>query len=183
MAKTKTASPLKPTKGVRPDFGGVPGALVPLTGIALEFGRQNRSSPYDSLLDELARATDEAIEKKEPKPGLKFDDLRAKPSIYARAKKKGLRVVFAVAGAALYVRMEGRNDDHIKDSRRAAILKMLAGGAVMTYMQITNKLRADGDLTIDGPIVDAIMLQLMRTGSVVRQEGGAWKSAPLRKAS
>lgn len=185
MAKAnQVVSVLKPTKGVRPNFGGVPGALVSLEGVTgLEFGR-TKISPYDALLDQLAKATDEAVEKQQPRPGLKFGDARAKASVYARAKQKGLRVLFAIAGKDLYVRMEGRVDDNIKGARREAIRKILAKGEAFSYIQITNKLRADGDLTIDAPIVDAILLQMMRAGEVARQETGAWRAAPAaRKVS
>lgn len=185
MARSKTiAAVQKPTKGIRPNTAGVAGALVSIAEIALEFGRSTKNSPYDALLDELATATDAANEKNQPRPGLRFDDARAKPSIYARAKKKGLRVVFAIgADGALYVRMEGRDTDQVKAQRRDAIRKMLVPGTALTYIQIANKLRADGDAMIDAATVDAIMLQLMKAGDVIRQDGGAWKSAPLRKVS
>lgn len=171
-----------PTKGVRPNCNGVPGELVSLEGIALEFGR-TKISPYDGLLDQLAKATDAAVEKSQPRPGLKFGDPRAKASIYARAKRMGLRVIFAIAGNELYVRMEGRADDDTREKRRIAIRRMLASGAALSYIQIANKLRADGDLTVDAQTVDAIMVQMMRAGDVIRQESGAWKASPAAVAA
>lgn len=184
MAKKAAIAEIsRPTKGVRPNLAGVPGELVDLDGLSLEFGGRNKISPYDALLHQLAKATDEALAASKPRPGLKFGDPRAKASLWNRAKKLGLRISFAFSSDELYVRMDGRVDDNLRETRRSAIKKLLANGQAWTYLQIAARLREGGDASVDAQTVDAIMVQLMRTGDVIRQDGGAWKIAPARKAS
>lgn len=171
-----------PRKGVRPSMDGVPGELISLEGLNLVFGHRLRISPYDVLLDQLAASTDKAVEEKQPRPGLKFGDVRAKASVYTRAKKKGLLVSFAEVGRVLYVRLDGRADDHAKETRRGSIRKLLANGVALTHVAIAARLREAGDASVDAQLVDAILAQMLKAGDVIRQDGGAWKLNPARKA-
>lgn len=173
-----------PRKGVRPMLDGVPGEIVSLDGLNLVFGHRLRVSPYDTLLDQLAEATDKAVEAKQPRPGLKFGNIRAKASVYSRAKRKGLLVSFAEVGQALYVRLDGHVEENARETRRGKIRTLLASGQALTHQAIAVKLRESGDATVDAPLVDAILAQMMKAGEVIRQESGAWKLNPARaKAS
>ena len=159
-----------------PDFTGVPGQLASSDEIAgLEFGAKLRKSPYDALLDQLAIA---------PKgSALKFGDLKCRPSIYSRARKKGLRISFAERGGALFVRFDGRDDDDVRaTTRRAAILAALKLGP-MSHVKITNKLRDAGDSVLDAAATDAILHQMFKVGQVLRQEGGNWALNPKAAVS
>lgn len=175
----KSAAAIAITTRRVPDFSGTPGKIVSLDSLELNFGRRRTGSPYDILLDDLATATDEAVAAGKPRPGLEFGNVKAQASVYQRAKKKNLRVVFAVSGERLYVRMEGRYDDNIREQRRTAIKRILLVGP-MTYIPITNKLREGGDLSVQASEVDPLLNVMMKAGEVIRQEGGAWKLAPKK---
>ena len=160
-----------PAPGTKRDMRGVPGQIVSLEGLDLAFGQMVKASSYDPLLNQLAAAG--------KGKALKFGDVRAKSSIYARAKKLRLRVSFAVLGSDLYVRLDGRVDDDIKGTRRAGILGALKFGA-RAAGDLLNLLREKGDGTIDLPTVEAILAQMVRGGEVIKQEGGKY-TAGLRK--
>lgn len=89
----------KPTKGVRPKFDGIPGQLMQPSEVptGLLFGAKVHASPYDAKLRELAVAPSGAA--------LQFAGLRARPSLYSRARKLNLKVEFAELGGKLYVRI------------------------------------------------------------------------------
>jgi hypothetical protein len=105
---------------------------------------------------------------------LRFGDVRAKASVYARAQKKGLRVSFAESGGALYVRLDGRKDDDIKAARREKIVQALKGGVSLNAIRLSVKLREGGDTTIDGQTVEAICAQMVREGSLIKRETGEY---------
>lgn len=167
----------KPTKGVKPRMDGVPGELVDLDALNLQFGGMRKVSPYDPLLDQLATATDAAMAAvpKRPRPGLKFGHVRARNSVWARAKAKGFKVSFAIAGSDLYVRLDGRVDDDVKETRRSAIRKLLASHMQLSVIPICNKLREGGDVNVDAALVETILTQMAKAGEVIRQESGAWR--------
>ena len=81
----------------KPDFSGVHGALVnegPPPDVL--FGpKKLRTSPYDPLLLQLQRAGAGKF--------LKFDDLRARPSLVARAKRLNIAILFGEQGSTLWV--------------------------------------------------------------------------------
>lgn len=165
----------EPTKRI-PNFTGVPGQLVDEPE-GLTYGA-SKSSPYDPLLNSLVAATDKwnAEGRTKSRPVLKFSDLKAKSSVYSRSQKLKIRVTFCEgAGSCLYVRYEGKRDEALSGKRRENILTILKSGMALSYIQIKNKLVEMGDLTIDAPTADAIMIQMMRNGDVIRQEGGTWK--------
>jgi len=79
-----------------PEMAGVPGALVdegPPPDVL--FGAKKRTSPYDPLLLQLQRAGAGKF--------LKFDDLRARTSLIARAKRLNIKILFGEQGSTLWV--------------------------------------------------------------------------------
>ncbi len=84
-----------PTKGVKPDMRGVPGVMIDELPDGVMFGVKNKVSPYDVLLRQLVAAPAGKF--------LRFDDLRARASVYTRAKKLGIKVLFGEQGNTLYV--------------------------------------------------------------------------------
>src|SRR5260370_12736875 len=155
-AAKKIAEIQRPTKGVKPDMKGVPGELISLNGLNLVFGRGAKPSPYDALLDQLAATALSA-----PGQVLRFSDMRAKPSIYARAKKKGMRVSFAEDAGLLYVRYDGSTEDDTRTTRREQILHALKLGP-LNGIRIATKLREAGDAAGDAPLVARSLEQLLR---------------------
>jgi hypothetical protein len=154
-----------PAPGTKPNRAGVPGELVSLESLDLVFGRMSKASPYDPLLHQLAVAgTGKA---------LKFGDVRAKASLYARGKKLGLRLSFAIFGTDLYVRFDGRVDDDIRGSRRARIQEALKNGP-RSAGELLNAIREKGDVTIDLPTTEAILAQMVRGGELVKREDGKY---------
>lgn len=161
-----------PKKGQKPDFRGVAGELVPIPA-GLEFSaRKLKGSPYDALLDQLAE--------KGPGHVLKFSDLRARASVVARSKKKGMRVSFAERGSELFVRFDGSSKEDADNSRKGKIREILKAGP-LTYLKVCNKLREGGDTLVDAPLTELILLQLFKAGEVIRQEGGAFALNPSRR--
>jgi hypothetical protein len=171
MAKTAVAIVKPVAKRAVPNMEGVPGVLVSLDGLEIDFLRRGgRVSPYDGLLDQLASAPANS--------GLLFmDGVRAKASLYIRGKKKGLILAFAEAAGNLYVKLLGRVDDKEKETRRGKIKEILRLGA-MSPVRISNKLREAGDGAVDAQLVAVILLQMQKDGSVIRQDGGDWRLAP-----
>jgi hypothetical protein len=155
----------------RPDFTGVPGALVALEGLGgLVFGKHLRTSPYDPLLDQLLAAGSGKA--------LKFGDVKAKASLLLRAKKKGLRVSFAEDGAgALYVRIDGSATEDLRGVRREQIQSALKLGP-LSAIKLAVKLRESGDTSVDGQMVEAILGQMQREGVVIKRESGDWIASP-----
>lgn len=153
------------------DFTGTPGKMVDASQLdGLVFGGRAKVSPYDKLLTELKEAT--------PKPPskvvLEFESLKARASVYARAKKLEMRVSFAELGGKLYVRYEGDLGEDVIAKRRQAILDNMSGIPV-SYIEMKNKLVALGDVSVTAAEVDIILVQLMKAGKVVRQDGGKWR--------
>jgi len=179
---TKRSKPIevavgRPVKGVRPDFRGVAGELVDEIPADLVFGgKGHRISPYDEPLRQLAAA--------EGHKWLKFGYARARVSVNVRARKMGLKVVCAESNGTLFVQFVGRAADDVAGGRRDAIGGILKGApSGLTAMQITGLMRSKGDATIDASLTETILLQMMRTGSVIRTEDGMWKISPVRKAA
>jgi hypothetical protein len=165
MAVTKTAAP-KPATRKAPDFSGVAGKLVEAP-TDLHFGaRAGRGSPYDALLEQLAASKGKVLE---------FGDTRARPSVYARAKKLGLRVLFAESGNTLYVKFGGWAPD---SERWKALVRAAIREVVTTQprneIQIAVALRATGVNDVDAGTVGAILKQMEQSGDVQRQRDGSW---------
>ena len=173
MKTTKVPNPLAPQKGKRPNFDGVSGTLI-TTPVGLEFSvRKLRISPYDALLDQLEKAG--------PGHVLCFDDIRARASVIVRSKKKGLRISFAEHDGKLFVRFDGSTKDDVDNSRRGRLRELLKIGP-LTSIKACNKLRDSGDTLVDANITELILLSLMKSGEVIRQDGGAFGLNPLKKA-
>lgn len=153
----------------KPDFAGTPGALVSLEGLNLVFGGRLKSSPYDTLLDQLATA--------QPGQALKFDDVKAKASVYARSKKKGLKVSFAELNGALYVRLDGRVEDDVRKRRREQIVAALKKGP-LTHFALASRMREAGDGSIDAVMVETILTQMLRDCLVLKREASAGGGVP-----
>jgi hypothetical protein len=150
-----------PKRGRKPNTDGVPGELVSLEGLNLVFGTRLKTSPYDPLLDQLVQAG--------PGKALRFGDVRAKASVYARAKKRGLRVSFAESAGALYVRFDGSSDADVRKSRRDHIVVALRLGP-MSAIQIAKRLREAGDASVDAQLVEAILGQMLKASEVVKRD-------------
>jgi hypothetical protein len=153
---------------------GVPGEIVSVDGLQLVFGPRARQSPYDPLLQQLVDAG--------PGRALKFGDARARVALTSRAKKMGLRISFAISGDSLYVRLDGGVTEDVKATRRGRIKEALKFGT-QTAMHITNHLREKGDSSIDVNLTESILLQMLRTGDLIRQEDGRWKLNPMVKGA
>jgi hypothetical protein len=172
----KNAKVVETTKRGRPDFSGVPGELVDAAVVpaGLHFGTKLRGSPYDGLLKQLADAGAGKM--------LKFGDPKARVSINVRARKLGLKVSCAEDGNVLWVRFDGRADDDVKASRREKILGVLKFGP-NTAIRLAHVLREKGDENVDASLVEAICVQVARSGEILRQEGGTWALNPRHKAA
>lgn len=155
----------KPGPGKHPDFSGVPGEIVSIENLVLDFQTRKRMSPYDALLDNLVEAG--------PGKALKFGDVRARASVTVRARKKGLKVSFAELYGVLYVRLDGKAEDTIGRTRREKILQTLKTGP-RKAIALTVALRDQGDAAIDVNLVLAILGQMERSGEVIHQEGDLW---------
>jgi hypothetical protein len=182
-------APLKERK--KPDFTGVPGALVAsdvvagLEGQGLVWGTGHRTSPYDAMLEDLRRHTESALAKGEKHlPALRFDDARARASVCARAKKKGLRAICAEHAGKLYVRLD-KLEGNPSVARRKAILVTLKQFGPLPTQRLAGQLRQDGDTAIDAATVNLICAQMVKSGEVIAQEGGAWSLSPaaIKRAS
>jgi hypothetical protein len=149
-----------------PDFTGQKGELVSAEGFAaLHWGGRLKTSPYDALLDQLAAAGAGML--------LKFGSVKAKASVYSRAKKKGMRVSFAEQQGTLFVRYDGSAAEDLGQSRRGAIRKQLARGPVALH-KLAGALREAGDPTLDSPTLSAILGQMVKAGEVVAREGNEY---------
>jgi hypothetical protein len=178
MAKSALVKDTSAKRGV-PDTRGTPGVMLERLPEDVVFGPKGRVSPYDSLLIKLRDASESPRSPETPKPCLMFEGVKAQAAVAVRARKIGIRVSFAVLSGKLYVRFDGRISDDDKSKRRAAILAVLAKSpGPMKYIAITNQLRAAGDELLEAGLVDAILVQLMKAGEVIRVEGGAWKLNP-----
>ena len=155
---------------------GTSGAFLTELPADIEFKAPGRISPYDKLLMQLEKAHNEPRPPGAQRPGLVFDHVKAQTAVVARAKKLGYRVLFAEKAGKLYVQFAGLLADDPKLKRREAILAVLAKApAPLKYIEITNRLRAGGDELLEAAAVDAILVQMMRAGDVLRVDGGAWR--------
>lgn len=168
----------------RPDFSGVPGELCDLPA-DLPWGVSGRTSPYNPLLDQLTVATEKwnAGEKKTPQPGLCFGSIKARAAVGAQGKKRGLKLSFVEAGGKLYVRLDSTAAGDKKSARRTTILQSLRIHGSQNAIQLSAKLRAAGDASIDAGGVEAICVQMSRDGLIYRGEGDVWAPNPVKKAA
>lgn len=177
MGKAAAAAVLapvsKPTRGVRPNFTGVPGELIKVSEVPADLTfsvRKLHTSPYDPLLRQLQDA--------DPGHVLCFGDERARPSVIARAKKLSLKVEFADHAGKLYVRLipsatapaheASVKTQVVQDKKtvnRALVMGQLRAGKV-TPEAIAAGMRSEG-ASIDAPTVRS-MLNAMKTEGTVR---------------
>jgi hypothetical protein len=172
---------MKPTKGVKPKFDGVIGALVTEAPDGVLFGQKLRQSPYDPLLKQLRDAGAGKF--------LRFESLRAKPSIAARAKKLGIRVLFGEQGDVLWVtlaaadlRTDGAAEQPTRKTNSDLVLEGLdakrdTAGALTTW------LRSNGAPGIGISQVDELLRQLARAGKIRLKknqghDGDRWERKP-----
>lgn len=147
----------------KPDFTGVPGEFCKPDGLNLVFGKKLRGSPYDGLLLELAKRTGEL---------LVFGDIKARASIYARAKKLQMALEYAESGGKLYVRFAGLLPDHpdFKSQRRDRIMAALPGTPIQVARAIGDGLTAQD--------VEIHLRQAQRDKLVTMDSHtGVWKAA------
>lgn len=160
---------MKPMKGVRPRLEGVAGALVDEAPEGILFGKSLRQSPYDALLQQLKAAGAGKF--------LRFESLRAKPSIMARAKKLGIRILFGEQGNVLWVtlasvelRTDGEVERPAKKTNSDLVLEAIEGkrdtaGAITTWM------RSNGAPGIGLTQVDDLLRVLARAGKIRLKKG------------
>lgn len=176
----------KPTKGVKPNCNGVPGALIEASELPpdLVFGlRKQHISPYDALLKQL-------LESGEGK-ALKFGHERARTSVVARSKKLGIKIELADYAGELYVRLapgstsqarQPLKDGLVSDKKtrnRSLILTALRKGK-STPEAIAAQLRSDDpDCSLDGPIVRSLLKGMQQDGGVrlVATSPEKWEAA------
>ena len=100
-----------PKKGTMPNLAGVPGQLVDDAPPDILFGpRKTKTSPYDPLLLQLQKAGAGKF--------LRFEDLRARPSLTARAKKLNIKILFGEQGSTLWVTLakaELSHNSHVEE--------------------------------------------------------------------
>lgn len=165
MKKTAVvANEAKPARKM-PDMSGVPGELISIDAVppGILFGGK-RQSPYDKLLLQLQAQPDKL---------LRFGDAKAYASLHARAKKLSIGIEMGVSDNLLFVRMKEFHGERAA-KRRADILVILKPGTSLPAPGIAAKLREMGD-TADGGMVSVILEQMVRTGEVIKQEGGTWR--------
>lgn len=161
----------KPTKGVRPRLEGVPGVLLTARDVAplgLIFGAATRVSPYDAKLRELCAAEAGAV--------LCFGNLRARASLYQRAKKLNIKLEFGEQGGKLYARLvssealprqsvTGTVVTDAKTRNRALICAAIRKGK-KTPEAIAAFLRDEGHTNFDGPVVRSMLKHMQAQGQV-----------------
>jgi hypothetical protein len=122
-----------------------------------------RTSPYDPLLLQLKTAG--------PGKFLRFEDLRARVSIVARAKKLGIKVMFGEEGRALWVCLEkaelktnGVTEDQLdKPSNGDLVLRAISLGK-HTAGEIVTWMRSNGAPGLGITQVDNLLASLARQG-------------------
>lgn len=173
----------KPTKGIKPNCNGVPGALIEIEDLPLDlvFGtRKQHISPYDALLKQLLEAGEGKA--------LLFGHERARASVSVRPKKLGIKVEMADHAGKLYVRLapgstpEGKlaaaaktqpplsvKDVVVSDKKtrsRSLVLTALRKGW-HTPEAIAAHLRSDDpDCSLDGPTVRSLLKAMQQDGGV-----------------
>jgi hypothetical protein len=157
------------TEKPKRDLSGVPGELVKIEGLDLEWrSKFIRKSPYDAKLDELAAAP--------PGTALRFGDPRALVALRRRARKKGLNIAFAEKDGVLFVRILARANGSspvqeippLGATRRARILQTLRVGPAKTG-DILRALRGQGDTTVNLPMVEIIVSQMVGAGQLIHK--------------
>jgi hypothetical protein len=154
-----------PTKGVMPVMTGVSGCLMDSAPDDVLFGgRANKGSPYDSLLLQLKAAGHGKF--------LRFDDLRAKASVWARAKKMGIKVLFGTQGDKLWVSLakvemetDGEVDVQPKRANVDIVLDAVKAGRQQAG-EIFSWSRSNGSTEIGIREVDILLGSLARAGKI-----------------
>jgi hypothetical protein len=163
----KAKSPVSPDR-----FAGTPGEIVSIENLNLDFSaRLGKKSIYDDLLDKLAAAPKNSA--------IRFGDLKCRPSVAVRAKKRGYLIQFAESAGSLYVRITGSASEDLKEVRRQKITAILRQSP-LTYIKVANRLRESGDEMIDAATVERILTQMRKAGEVIVQEGGAYALNPAK---
>lgn len=166
-ATTKKAAVKEPRKKL--DFSGVPGELVDIGGVELNWGSRQRKSPYDALLRNLVLAG--------PGKALKFGSERAWASVNVRARKLGITVEPAFVNGALYVRLARKQKTAAEaiEERHATIVEMLKERPASESL-IVDALRRRG-IDSDGQQVKAALMQESKKGTVQLRADGLWHAA------
>lgn len=173
----------KPARDMKAQLAGTPGELCELPD-GLDFSKGGRQSPYDSLLKQLAEATQKWFKdgQQEARPGLKFNSPAARASIYARAKKKSMRVQLAEHSGFLYVMMD--TADLAEEEKKLAGRKGRVYNALMSgpksSSEIVNFLKKD-DPALTEDLVLGLLGNLQRDGDVIKQDGDRWIRNPRPK--
>ncbi len=170
MATAKTTNK---TARKAPDFAGVPGALVDSAPEGMVFGLKKwRVSPYDPLLEQLRKAGAGKF--------LKFDDLRCRISVSARAKKLGIKVLFGEQGNTLFVTLataelqaNGVVEEQPKKPSNSDLVLAAIREKRHTAGEIVSWLRSNGVPGAGITQVDGIIGNLMRAGTLKLGRAGS----------
>ncbi len=155
-------------------FAGVAGVVIESVPEDVVFGeRKRKCSPYDPLLLQLQAAG--------PGKFLRFDDLRARPSLIVRAKKLGIRVLFGEKGEQLFVCLAkadlttaGVADEQPRVTVSDIVIAALKVGR-STAGEIVTWARSNGAPGVGISQVDGLLSNLARAGKV--------KLRPLRSGA
>lgn len=152
----------------------VTGQIVAAEGLNLEFGAAGRKSAYDDLLNRLIEAA--------PGHVLKFADTRCRATVAARAKKLGLRVLFAESAGALYVqisRVEPKALTRTTKLTLADAVRRVVSEAPRTNGEVFDHVRQILPDAVRGS-VDATLSNLRDKNEVAKKDDLKWY--PIRKA-
>ena len=158
-----------PKKGTIPNIAGVPGQLVDAAPPDILFGaRKKKTSPYDPLLLQLQKAGAGKF--------LRFEDLRARPSLTARAKKLNIKILFGEQGSTLWVTLakaELSQNGHVEElpAPKARPLPEIVLDGIEhdkrdTVGLIVSFCRKNGapDVTLNA--IDRVIAELARAGKI-----------------
>ena len=160
---------ISPQQPVGSHLSGVPGQLVDAAPPDILFGpRKTKTSPYDPLLLQLQKAGAGKF--------LRFEDLRARPSLTARAKKLNIKILFGEQGSTLWVTLakaELSHNSHVEElpaPKARPLPEIVLDGIVLgqkdTPGLIVSFARRHGapDVTLNA--IDRVIAELARAGKI-----------------
>jgi hypothetical protein len=170
-------------KGTKLNLAGVAGMLVDSAPSDVLFGaRRLKTSPYDPLLIQLSKAGAGKF--------LRFDDIRAKTSLTARAKKLNIKVLFGEQGNTLWVTLakaEMETEGVVAPAKATEKLSMsdlalraITEGNRHTAGEILTWMRSNGGDGLGITQVDRILIDLARAGKIKSKQARPGLDQPER---
>lgn len=135
----------------------VTGKVVSIAELGeLEFGvNGSKQSHYAKLLTELQAAPAGSV--------LQFESVGCRFSISTRARKLGLKVLFATRDGKLYVKIDPTMHLSNKDRIRQALQT-----GPMTAIEASNYVRAHGNENMDAQIAEGLLAGMVKSGEASR---------------